>query len=79
MSRGNEFIQLSRQIWNRSFLVPAMIYNRNKDCIVQFRSNVNGSRKPSFIELEMPMNLDDKFESYLISAHSDWDQTFITK
>lgn len=43
------------------------------------RSNVNGSRKPSFIELEMPMNLDDKFDSYLISAHSDWDQTFVSK
>ena len=40
---------------------------------------MNGSRKPSFIELEMPMNLDDKFESYLISAHSDWDQTFVSK
>ena len=65
--------------FGRTKLVLAMIYNRKKDCIARFRSTVNGSRKPSFIELEMPMNIDDKFESYLISAHSDWDQTFVSK
>ena len=66
MSRGND-------------LFPEIDCIEREDDCTQFRSNMNGSRKPSFIELEMPMNLDDKFESYLISAHSDWDQTFVSK
>ena len=67
MQRGNNFYQ-------------KMFYKIFRSTKIHvFRSNVNESKKPSFIELEMPMNLDEKFESYLVSAHSDWDQTFVSK
>ena len=76
----------NQSVANNKRLIP-YLFDSSKNCILTvcvkiiiiFRPSGNESKKLPFIELEMPMNLDDKFESYLVSAHSDWDQTFVSK